>query len=68
MAKLTAAQRKKLPDSKFAGPNRSYPIEDKDHAINAEARAEQQFRKGFLSASQRDAIKSKARKVIKKKR
>lgn len=32
MAKLSAAQRKKLPSSTFAGPNRSFPIPDKNHA------------------------------------
>ena len=32
MAKLTAAQRRALPDSDFAGPNRTYPVEDKAHA------------------------------------
>lgn len=32
MAKLTAAERKKIPDSEFAGPNRSFPIHDENHA------------------------------------
>lgn len=32
MAKLTAAQRRALPDSAFAGPNRTFPVFDKDHA------------------------------------
>lgn len=32
MARLTAAQRKKLPASTFAGPDRSFPIPDKAHA------------------------------------
>lgn len=32
MARLTAAQRKKLPSSTFAGPDRSFPIPDKGHA------------------------------------
>jgi hypothetical protein len=41
MAKLTAKARNALPDSAFAGPNRSYPIEDKAHARNAKARAAQ---------------------------
>ena len=31
MARLTAAQRKKIPASKFAGPNRSFPMQDKAH-------------------------------------
>jgi hypothetical protein len=41
VAKLKAAQRNKLPSSAFAGPDRSYPIEDASHARNALARASQ---------------------------
>lgn len=41
MAKLDAAERNKLPDSDFAGPNRSYPINDESHARNAMSRASQ---------------------------
>lgn len=41
MAKLTAEQRKKLPNSAFAGPDRSYPVNDPSHARNALARAAQ---------------------------
>lgn len=41
MAKLTAKERNALPDSDFAGPNRSYPIEDQNHARNALSRAAQ---------------------------
>lgn len=32
MARLTAAQRHKLPAHAFAGPNRSFPIPDASHA------------------------------------
>lgn len=32
MARLTAAKRRSLPSSTFAGPGRSFPIPDKDHA------------------------------------
>ncbi|HEX5509852.1 MAG TPA: hypothetical protein VFX37_15230 [Pseudolabrys sp.] len=32
MAKLTAAKRKALPKSDFAGPGKSFPIPDKSHA------------------------------------
>jgi hypothetical protein len=41
MAKLTAKKRNALPASSFAGPERSYPIEDASHARNALARASQ---------------------------
>ncbi len=37
MAKLTAAARKKIPAGKFAGPGRSFPIEDKAHIRAAES-------------------------------
>jgi hypothetical protein len=32
VAKLTAKTRSKIPTSKFAGPGRSYPVQDKAHA------------------------------------
>lgn len=32
MARLKAAQRRALPDSTFAGPDRSFPIPDAGHA------------------------------------
>lgn len=38
MARLTAAERNSLPDSAFAGPGRTYPVEDASHARNALAR------------------------------
>ena len=41
MAVLTTKARKKIPTSSFAGPDRSYPIEDASHARNALARAAQ---------------------------
>lgn len=41
MAKLTAAKRNALPASDFAGPGRSYPINDMSHSRNALARASQ---------------------------
>jgi hypothetical protein len=38
MAKLTAAARNKIPTGEFAGPDRSYPVEDESHARNALSR------------------------------
>jgi hypothetical protein len=37
--KLTAKARRAIPGKDFAGPDRSYPIEDRSHARNALARA-----------------------------
>jgi hypothetical protein len=41
VAKLTTAARKKIPGKDFAGPDRSYPIEDASHARNALSRVSQ---------------------------
>lgn len=64
MTKLTAKARKAIPTSKFAGPGRSYPVEDKAHAANAKARATQQVNAGKLAPSTAAAIKAKANKVL----
>ena len=47
MAKLTAKARNKLPAKDFGGPDRSFPLNDKNHARNALARASQ-FHPGLL--------------------
>jgi hypothetical protein len=39
MAKLSAAKRNALPQKVFAGPDRSYPIPDKNHAVAAKSMA-----------------------------
>ena len=54
MARLTTAARKKIPSSQFAGPGRSYPIEDASHARNALARASQ-----FASPAEQMQIREK---------
>lgn len=41
MATLTTSGRNKLPAKDFAGPDRSYPINDRSHARNALARVSQ---------------------------
>ncbi len=38
MSKLSSKDRNALPKKSFAGPDRSYPIEDKSHARNALSR------------------------------
>jgi hypothetical protein len=67
MAKLTAKGRKSLPSSKFAGPDRSYPIPDKSHAANAKARAAQAVKAGRMTAAQKERIDAKANAVLGKK-
>jgi len=59
MAKLTTAQRNALPDSAFAGPHRSYPVNDKAHAANAKARASQ-----FASPGLKKKVDAKANKKL----
>ncbi|RMF59580.1 MAG: hypothetical protein D6746_08100 [Bacteroidetes bacterium] len=68
MAKLTSKQRSKLKSSQFGLPSeRKYPIPDKSHAINAKARAEQQYKKGNLSKEKKEKIDKRANRVIKSK-
>ena len=59
MAKLTTKARKALPSSAFAGPGRSYPVEDKAHARNAKARAAQ-----FASPALKAKVDARADKVL----
>lgn len=70
MARLSAADRKKLPSSKFGLPSKaktasgkakagSYPMPDKAHARAAESMAAR-----FASPAQRSKIDAKARKVL----
>lgn len=64
MAKLSSKQRNKLPKSDFAGPDRSYPVNDKNHAKAALSRASEMESKGKLSPSTAAKIKSKAHKKL----
>lgn len=64
MAKLNAARRNALPDSKFAGPDRSYPVDTKNRAANAKARASQAVNEGRMSKGTEAKIDSKANKVL----
>ncbi len=67
MAELTTKARKALPKKDFAGPGRSYPVEDRAHAANAKARASQAVKAGRMSSSEKSKIDAKANKVLKKK-
>lgn len=59
MARLTTAERNALPASAFAGPDRSYPIPDRAHAIAAKSRAAQ-----FASPALKAKIDAKANKQL----
>jgi len=58
MSKLTAAKRKAIPSKDFAGPDRSYPINDASHARNALSR---------VSQHGSPALKSRVRAAVKRK-
>jgi hypothetical protein len=58
MARLTAAERRKLPDSDFADPkDRAYPMEDADHA-----KAAQMLVKAHGTPAQKAEVAAKASK------
>ncbi len=57
--KLNAKERNDLPDSDFALPGRRYPVDTKNRAANAKARASE-----FASPSQEAQIDRKADKVL----
>lgn len=66
MAELTEKKRSKLPKKDFALPeSRKYPVNDKSHAANAKARAQQQYDKGNISKSTLSKVDAKANKVLK---
>jgi hypothetical protein len=49
MAVLTTKARKHIAPSNFAGPGRTFPIEDKAHARDALGRAKQSLDAGHIS-------------------
>lgn len=68
MGKLTTKDRKALPKSDFAGPNKSYPVPDKSHAANAKARASQAENSGRISKAVEQRIDAKADRVLGKRK
>lgn len=61
MAVLSAATRKKLPGSTFAGPNRSFPIPDKNHAKAALSLVGRAQKHGSVNAMQAATIRKRAK-------
>lgn len=64
MPPLTAKRRARLAPTQFAGPGRTYPINDMRHAVNAKARATQQEQMGNLSAAQAARIRARANRKL----
>lgn len=68
MAKLTTRKRSALPKKDFAGPGRSYPVEDKKHARAAEMDAGVAAKKGRISQAEKKKIDAKAKRTLAKKK
>lgn len=65
MSKLTSKERNKLPKSEFGLPGReAYPMPNREHAVNAKARATQMVNKGKLSESAKAKIDAKANRIL----
>lgn len=64
MAKLTAGKRNKLPKSEFAGPGRSFPVNDANHARLAKSAASRKVNSGTMSTGEEAKIDAKANKVL----
>lgn len=65
MGVLSAAARKKLPAKDFAGPGRSFPVEDPGHAKAALSMVGRAEKKGSVSPMAAVAIKRKAKMKLK---
>ena len=63
---LTKQARAAIPASKFAGPGRTFPIQDKIHARAAISGASHAEHVGHISAHEAAVIKAAARRVLKK--
>lgn len=65
MTKLTSKQRRSLPDDKFALPDeRKYPLDTKNRARNAKARASEEYHKGNLTKKEEEIVDHKADQVL----
>jgi hypothetical protein len=64
MAKLTAKARKGLPKGDFAGPGRSFPVEDKKHARLAKSGASRAEHVGNISKAVERRIDQRADRVL----
>jgi hypothetical protein len=65
MTDLTAAKRRKMPKGQFAGPGKSFPVNDAEHARLAIGGATRSERAGNISADEANRIKARARAKLK---
>jgi hypothetical protein len=61
MAVLSSQDRKSMPKGEFAGPGRSFPVNDATHARMAISGATRSEHAGNISSSEEASIKAKAR-------
>lgn len=64
MAKLTTKAREAMPKKEFAGPGKSFPINDKAHAKLAIPMAQRSANAGNISQGTADKIKAEAREKL----
>ena len=64
MADLTADKRKQMPKKDFAGPGRSFPINDPNHARLAISGASRSYHAGNISKSEEERIQAEARNKL----
>jgi len=64
MVKLIAGKRASMPKSQFAGPGKSFPVNDKVHQRMAISGATRSERAGNISESEADKIKARARGLL----
>lgn len=64
MAKLSAGKRRSMPKGQFAGPGKSFPVNDKTHQRMAISGATRSYNAGNISKSEEQRIKSKARGLL----
>lgn len=66
MSKLSTSERKAMPASEFAGPGRSFPVNDKVHAEKALQLVGRSEKAGNISPSAAAEVRAKARKKLHK--
>lgn len=64
MAKLSKGERDRLSGKEFAGPHRSFPVNDKVHAEKAIQLAPRSYHAGNISKAQESSIVRKARAAL----
>jgi hypothetical protein len=64
MSKLTTKQRAKLPKKDFAGPGRSFPLNDRSHDLAAIIDVGRALKAGHISAAEAASIRAEAKKKL----